>query len=604
MGKSNKKEKHIHKKAKSGKVKKHKKESRKHSHKEIKSPSTITNLNTTNPQQQQQQAAPPTIPTKRSSSSVIDSESTESKKKLQPRTKTYISDSDSDDTDNDTSRPTAKPISSKVVPVKKKAPVAVVKKATTYSSASDSDSTDNDTTTRRPIKPTLASSSAKKYISNSDSDSTDNDTTRAPAIKKAIRTPTNVSDSNSDTSDDDDRQPRHTTNPTEVASALIDGSSNNSKHISITSDPVFLKRKQITRSNQLGEFSNNRLQHHMMYRDKTQEAKVEYARRFVDEADKYTVTRDFFVSDSESDTDSDDDYSTPPPSWHDCVANGAVSRQMMLDGKWDVKTGRFTKEEAIRLEKRLKKICRREGKTLEDLRMMLDEDFILNKPFWIKIAKVFPNRSMSAIMQTCRNKYNTYAYSNKPWTEEMDRLLVEYMKVDGKNFKLIEKKMNRPRSELLIRAKQLMRPEDRQVKKVVQFTEEEKQDLAQAVDANTQDGIVKWSTATEAYNAKHPNNTRSIAQCQYQWRCRNRHKGMPVAMKLAIIRSMKRHGWKKETDMIFVRLADEFGYTNSSLKEFYLKSRTTIPDFEKKDVPDILDILEKRFDAMLQSLQD
>lgn len=83
---------------------------------------------------------------------------------------------------------------------------------------------------------------------------------------------------------------------------------------------------------------------------------------------------------------------------------------------------------------------------MEDFRDMLDEDFSVNKAFWLMIgkehlgggrqilivllflavlAKVIPDRPMAIILRACRRRYNEHSYSKDPWTSEMDRQLLE-----------------------------------------------------------------------------------------------------------------------------------------------------------------------------------
>ncbi|SAM04108.1 hypothetical protein [Absidia glauca] len=670
MGKSDKKEKHTHKKStsrevkkdkksKSGEVKKHKK-SKKHSHRD-KSPSKDTHTTTSDLLDQQQQPASATVtPSKRSidvptdpaspkraklstsagsnvvlpgkqysSDSDSDSSGDDIKRpvinkvapppsaavptKQSARSKKYISDSDSDDTDNDSSR--SKPLIKPSPAVMKATPKNKSTPAKQYSSNSDSDDTDNES--RRPktlTKPTpeatkataknkstsaVKSAPAKQYSSDSDSDDTDNESRRpktltkpTPAATKA--TPKNKStpakqyssDSDSDDSDSDTAENEHhqRSNPENVALSLVNGGTMTT-NAPIIREPTALERRLIRRKSDtaLGEYSSNRLQRNRMYRNKERDSKEEYARRFVDDADKYNVQHDFFISDSESESDSGDDYSGEPLPWHANAYNTEALRKKVEEEGWKLRGGRITRQEDIRLEKRIKKICRRENKTLEDFREMLDEEFSVNKSFWLKIAKVIPDRSMPIILRACRRRYNEHAYSKTPWTSEMDRQLLEYLKIDGKDFKLIEEKMQRSRVEIRSHAAELLHPEKTRVYKITTFSDEEFQDLTEKVSVYK--GKVPWPKVTAAYNSAHPGNTRTLYQCQHAWRTRNRNKEFTVTDKLAFVRRMRQYGWKKETEMVMATLSDDFGYDMAVLKNFYLKSRTTIPDFEKKNVP-------------------
>ena len=71
------------------------------------------------------------------------------------------------------------------------------------------------------------------------------------------------------------------------------------------------------------------------------------------------VNRDYYISDSDEDSDSDDDYdSNSKYEWHQKLPHTTVYKKKVESGEWQVKTGRLTVEELIRLEKRIKKIGR------------------------------------------------------------------------------------------------------------------------------------------------------------------------------------------------------------------------------------------------------
>ncbi|CAO3599093.1 unnamed protein product [Absidia cylindrospora] len=402
-------------------------------------------------------------------------------------TKRPLSDSDSDSTDNE-AKTRSKPLIAKQPepPISRSKPTSAksadkrtpVPKTKSYASASDSDSTDDDkpspprrsilkkpalktgtTSSSKPIKP--AKSSTKRPItsgSDSGSDSTDNEAQRkskplpdkrpeftstsrfrlpngAGAHKNvsAPRTEMYIEEDDEDDDDDDDdsgsstHTKQYQSNAADIASRLIDrrsGDDSSDDDNSMTVEAKFRARKIIQRKTGLGEFSNNRLQWQRMYRNKNGGA-TEYMRRYVDEADKINVHHDFFISDSDSESDSNDDYSDPPLPWHNGILNGSLLKKALATKNWNLKTGRFSRAEDIRLEKRVKKICRREEIDLDGFREKIREDAGHNKLFWQKIAKVMPDRSLNMIVESCRRKYNEYAYKNAPWTEKMDRELVE-----------------------------------------------------------------------------------------------------------------------------------------------------------------------------------
>lgn len=96
---------------------------------------------------------------------------------------------------------------------------------------------------------------------------------------------------------------------------------------------------------------------HAVY-DSDVDAKVQYDRRRVRQSN-HKVNPDFFISDSESDTDSDASYSHEPDlPWHRSIDRHAKIREKVAKEGWNVKTGKWSADERLKLEKRIKKICR------------------------------------------------------------------------------------------------------------------------------------------------------------------------------------------------------------------------------------------------------
>jgi hypothetical protein len=132
----------------------------------------------------------------------------------------------------------------------------------------------------------------------------------------------------------------------------------------------------------LDTLDNNRiLSRHRKKYDETDSVETRLNRRF--NADVVpTVEKDFFISDSDSATDSDDSYSHPSPhAWHN---------ETGFYGKHGVqfpKGRKFGFTDRIKLEKRIKKICRRQGRSFDDFKESTQGDLQENKLDWRMIGK-------------------------------------------------------------------------------------------------------------------------------------------------------------------------------------------------------------------------
>ncbi|ORX58065.1 hypothetical protein DM01DRAFT_1218189 [Hesseltinella vesiculosa] len=295
-----------------------------------------------------------------------------------------------------------------------------------YASASDSDSTDDEApqpSTSQPL-PRPVSNSARSTIT-SDSDSSDSTLGSPPPIAAFRTSPAGPSDplpggprtqayidtdEDSLDSDDDGIQQGQTS----INTLLESLKSHNAKE------------RNVGHKAALGDYSNNRLQTRVMYRNRDQDTNVEYRRRLVDEADKLNVQHDFFVSDSDSATDSEDDYLAAPQPWQATVIARKDLKNHIKTDAWPIKLTALNRNESIRMEKRVKKICRREGLSLEMFQQdLLHEHAKMHNLFWRKLAKPFPDRPLTTIIEHCRKTYHADNYLMKAWNADEDKKLVE-----------------------------------------------------------------------------------------------------------------------------------------------------------------------------------
>ncbi|CAO3633037.1 unnamed protein product [Cunninghamella blakesleeana] len=510
-------------------------------------------------------------------------------------------------------------------------------------------------------KKNISSSSSKKYISNSDSDGTDNEKIKSTKMNKGIKpiaiNKTYTSNSDSDSTNNEINKTinhNHSKSTSTIPSALPALSNKNSNRATIKknhsgprtseyinsdsddsdydhqmnllydnnsdscSDDINEKRKNSvgklkplgtrkiseTRNNsELGIYSNNRLQAYRQYRNLNRDQKIEYRHRYKDEADKYNVQNDFFISDSDSDTDSNDSYNGEAPYYHTkYISHGDMKKKMDIFG-WKLNFDKFTREETIKLEKRIKKICRREGLSKSDFHdMVLLNTVDEHRLLWRKIAKIFPNKPLSIIVDYCKLTYNKHRYKNKNFTKEDDEQLIEYVKVYGKDFTRIQELMDRGKKELmeryrtLVKAAEKLKSQDLPSKKT--WTSDDIEKLYNLVNESQKKGWQSWS-----HIASQLDNKSTGVVCRSMWQKRNDSKYLSIDDKLNLILALKKQGCKSEMDFNMNKISDELGIPHKKLKALYLKTRSTIIGYEKMAVSEILTQLEQRFKKMKESLE-
>ncbi|CEG63921.1 hypothetical protein RMATCC62417_00987 [Rhizopus microsporus] len=468
-------------------------------------------------------------------------QSTQRPSVLKTDQKQYQSASDSDDTDHEQSK--QRPSVSKVVEKQ-------------YQSASDSDDTDKEQPTQRQ---SVSKTNQKQHPSASDSDETDQEQQPLSIIERKrkrsdanYRTREIIEDSDeSDFSSDDDSEP----NVDQFALG-------NQKKRKLKSNRICNRRT--LEYNKDASAADN-------YKNKASSAFVP------------TVHQDFFISDSDSDTDSNDDYGSDSfPEWQRSFKNRPANAS-----HWP-KARRFGYSDNLKLEKRIKKICRRENISFQQVQ----EIFASDRPsahlkFFQKIARPFPNVSLKSLAMHCRDAYHPKR-DNTPWTDEEVKKLNELVKVYGANPKKLSEHLNRTPLDI---SRYMNRNRTNDISKVSRgrWTKEDDELLAKAVAKQlaTGDGKLRALDIEPLFNSK---KTKEQIHNRYK-RIRHRIKPDGTLMedrKATVIEELEYLEKLKEQvvnnklqEESQLNLLKDSGFVTA---QFYYKRRARIPGFEKMKV--------------------
>ncbi|KAG2234770.1 hypothetical protein INT48_000119 [Thamnidium elegans] len=155
-----------------------------------------------------------------------------------------------------------------------------------------------------------------------------------------------------------------------------------------------------------------------------------------------SVRENEFISDSESDTDSGEDYETREyTSWQRTLG---LKHDKEKD-PWPTQR-KFGYSDKLKLERRIKKICKvkKKKKKLKYIHI-LTYYLAKRRPyirFFQKIAKVFPNMSLHALAKQCKMMYHTKRVSS-PWTPEEIAKLKELIEEHGTSPTILSEYMER-----------------------------------------------------------------------------------------------------------------------------------------------------------------
>ncbi|KAI9263418.1 hypothetical protein BDA99DRAFT_605045 [Phascolomyces articulosus] len=372
------------------------------------------------------------------------------------------------------------------------------------------------------------------------------------------------------------------------------------------------KRTTVQKRNKPATLTQNRILPHLhfVYED-TVDKKSQIKNRRMIHAD-IKVNRDYYISDSDEESDSDDDYSGAPLcEWHRKVyINPEKIKSKVKNGEWNIKTGKFSVEELIKLEKRIKKIGRRENLTLEQLReTVLAENHKPHMKFWYQVVKAFPDRSLSQIYHHTKTGYHEDAYKGR-WTAEQDEELLDLAKKFDSKFIKVAEKLNRTRQACSDRYRQLTnKPTQRK-----NWTKDELGILEKAVKEYTEKHgkSISWEYIANNYFA----DKRNPLQIRKKWESigttfdsadtvvRNM-KDVTIQVQLKLFEQMQKMGWKAEDDIDYNKVnSDDFKINKETARRTYYKMRDSLHDCDKMKYPEIIDRLVTTRRAMVESLKE
>ncbi|KAI8888308.1 hypothetical protein K501DRAFT_329899 [Backusella circina FSU 941] len=534
-----------------------------------------------------------------------------------------LSASDSDDTDNQ---------KKSVQPTKKKNDAAV---PTWLQNLSSSDS--DDTHREKSVKPTKkkltkskASPPTASYLSASDSDNTDEESAR-PAKKKKV-SPPKTNDSSASDSDDTDEE---STRPTITNNRVTNKNNINfrtTSHI-YDSDDDFENQHLNDVNNAIPQevFNMENLDKIPLFKHtkKIENNRLITARRkkFDDDTNIETkldgrfnaefvpsVNEDFFISDSESDTDSDDSYIHPSPyRWHNEISWYARQGKKALGQEPFPKSRKFGFTDRLKLEKRIKKICRRQNMSLDDFKELTQEKISEHKKFWRMIVKVFPDRCLRHVANYCQETYNPQKSYDGITNEEIEQFK-NLVQLYGEKPKLLVEKMGSTKGRVsyllnTIRRSALPTPTIQEVngelvKKKKRWTKDHVSLLQQKVNENkNKNGQVDFDKVAVAFEGDF-----TPEQCREKYRridgLKIKESGSLQKVKevspidvldyyKGLLQQVKKNNLKDESQLEFKKgMTGPLASWNG--RGIYLKARLNIKNVEKMKIKDILESLIER----------
>ncbi|KAI7904005.1 uncharacterized protein BX663DRAFT_506084 [Cokeromyces recurvatus] len=492
-------------------------------------------------------------------------------------------------------------------------------------SASDSDETDKDIPMNKKYTPSKKVSSVQP-LSDSDSDETDRES-KAPAnIKKVMNkskaeiSSSEQSSSSSDESDSDvvndkavlNRQykqrgqtasrikPRtseyihDSSDPSSYSSSSSDESDSNNNEENFTKLRGYIRKRNHLTSNRISFRAKREI-------DPSKSAAINYATRLSD-AFVTNVNPDYFVSDSDSETDSGEDYDRREyPPWQRTLSWNTKPDEI----KWP-KQRKFGYSDKLKLEKRIKKICRRENISFSEACEIFSSSHRKEYlRFFQKIGKAFPNRSLASIAKQCKEMYHTKR-NNAPWTPEEIKKLEELLKIHGNNAVLLSEYMDRSPKNI----NDFLFGHGHATKKLAKrWSREEDELLAKAVvnKKNVQDGKVSFLSIVPLFKGER--SQKQIYARYYTIRhliqpdgtlakSRNATPYEELRYLKSLLQQVEKHNLIEESQLDFTK---DRGFVH---RLFYVKNRANIKGFEKMKIKDILTILIEKQNKIIQSRKE
>ncbi|CEP07063.1 hypothetical protein [Parasitella parasitica] len=526
--------------------------------------------------------------------------------KLMPTAlQSYSSASDSDETDNESRECQAKEVKQKKLSCQKRSRST----ADDSGSLSDSGYADNaERTTKRTTE--LQLGRKKKQIqrrpdvaSASDSDETDNTHTIkaeitsdcVPKIDTASQNVAHVEPKTSryiqDSSDEDSsNDPKAESNPIKNLDSVPSDIADNTD--TTADDSRF--RESITKRNHL---VGNRLSFRRKGEyDASKPAAVNLSKRLNDSF-LPSVQQDVFISESDSEPDSGEDYDTKEfPTWQRTL----TWNRNPEEDPWP-KQRKFGYSDKLKLEKRIKKICRRENLTFQEAREIFSGKRKEHLRFFQKIAAVFPNIPLYLLAKRLKETYHIKRNS-APWTKAEIEKLEGLIEIHGNNAELLSTMMDRSPKNI----NDFIFNHKRSRKASKKWTREEDELLARSMSQEKKNSSGRVSFLKVEPLFKGERSQKQIYARYYNIRHRIQPDGTLAPSRPAtsteeleylrnLLKQVNDHDLVEESQLDF---AKDRGFVKPS---FYLNSRTNVKGFEKMPIKDILKELIKRHELIAKS---
>ncbi|GAN04437.1 hypothetical protein MAM1_0063d03897 [Mucor ambiguus] len=330
--------------------------------------------------------------------------------------------------------------------------------------------------------------------------------------------------------------------------------------------------------------------------DNTKPAAVNLSKRLNDSF-LPNVQEDIFVSDSDSEPDSGVDYNTFEfPTWQRTL----TWNRKPEDDPWP-KQRKFGYSDKLKLEKRIKKICKRENMTFHEAQEIFSSGRRKEHiKFFQKIAAVFPNIPLYLLVKRLKETYHIKRNS-APWSKEEIKQLEGLLKIHGNNAELLSTMMNRsPKNinDFIFNHKSTKMAS-------AKWTPEEDELLAKVMAKQKKNaaGRVSFLAAEPFFPDR---SQKQIYARYYNIRHRIQPDGTLVAARPAtaveeleylkrLLEQVNDYGLIEESQLDY---AKERGFVKPS---FYLNSRANIKGFEKMPIKDILTELIRRQERIVES---
>ncbi|KAI8970292.1 hypothetical protein BDF20DRAFT_116263 [Mycotypha africana] len=288
-------------------------------------------------------------------------------------------------------------------------------------------------------------------------------------------------------------------------------------------------------------------------------------------------------SDSDStDSNNDDDESYPP--WQRTLG---WRRKSEDDSVWP-KPRKLGYSDKLRLEKRIKKVCKQEGITFEEAQDIFSTSSKGHLRLFQRIGKIFPDMPLYRLVKLLKEMYHVKRNA-APWTPEEIQELDMLIGIHGFNTRILSKYMDR--SPKNISDFYFRRKINESTKPLKRWTQEEDEKLARLIatkaSRHPKTGRIEIDSIVPEFNGER--SKKQIYSRYYRIQHRIRKDGSLIENReatpyeeLAYLKSLldqvEKHNLIEESQLDFQK---HRGFVNQT---FYLRRRATIEGFEKKKV--------------------